>query len=208
LAKRFADDQTIFMQAQFSPVRRESLDRHSSSRTALVRILQNAFSGELAAAYAYRGHWKSLKNTDEIRGIQKIENEEWLHRDKVGEMLATLGAQPKKGKEIKMRLIGRTIGVLCHLIGWFLPMYFAGRLESQNIKEYADAAVHASVLGLTEYESELRVMSAVEKEHEVFFFNMVASHRLLPIIRLFFHWGWAEKVQAKTVEIEEPPNVI
>lgn len=190
------------------PVRRKPLDSHSSSRDALVHILQNAFSGELAAAYAYRGHWKSLKNADEIRNIQKIENEEWLHRDKVGEMLATLGAQPKQAKEIKMRLIGRTIGFLCHLIGWFLPMYFAGRLESQNIKEYADAAFHAGVLGLTEYESELMVMSAVEKEHELFFFGVVAGHKLLPIMRLFFHWGWEEKIQPKIVEIEEPPNTI
>jgi demethoxyubiquinone hydroxylase (CLK1/Coq7/Cat5 family) len=184
------------------------LDSHSNSRDALVRILQNAFSGELAAAYAYRGHWKSLKNADEIRSIQKIENEEWLHRDKVGEMLATLGAQPKQAKEIKMRLIGRIIGFLCHLIGWFLPMYFAGRLESQNIKEYADAAIHASVLGLTEYESELLVMSAVEKEHELFFFRVVAQHKLLPITRLFFHWGWEEKIQSKIIEIKEPPNTL
>jgi demethoxyubiquinone hydroxylase (CLK1/Coq7/Cat5 family) len=183
------------------------LDSHSNSHDALVQILQNAFSGELAAAYAYRGHWKSLKNTDEIRSIQKIENEEWLHRDKVGEMLATLGAQPKKGKEVKMRLIGRTIGMLCHLIGWFLPMYFAGRLESQNIKEYKDAALHAGELGLTAYESELMGMSAVEKEHELFFFNVIASHKLLPVMRRLFQWGWAEKIQPKAVELQDPPNL-
>jgi demethoxyubiquinone hydroxylase (CLK1/Coq7/Cat5 family) len=208
LAKRFAGDCQITYKALYSAIRRESLDSHSSSREALIHILQNAFSGELAAAYAYRGHWKSLKNADEIYSIQKIENEEWLHRDKVGEMLATLKAQPKKGKELKMRLIGRTIGMLCHLIGWFLPMYFAGRLESQNIKEYADAAFHARILGLTEYESELMVMSAVEKEHEIFFFNVVAEHKLLPIMRTLFHWGWAEKIQPQVVEFEEPPNVI
>jgi demethoxyubiquinone hydroxylase (CLK1/Coq7/Cat5 family) len=184
------------------------LDRHSSSRDALVGILQNAYSGELAAAYAYRGHWKSLKNADEIRSIQKIEDEEWRHRQKVGELLTALGAQPKKLKEIKMWLIGRSIGLLCHLIGWFLPMYFAGRLESQNIKEYADAAFHASELGLSEYGSELLVMSAVEKEHEIFFFTVVAGHRLLPFMRLFFHWGWAEKIQPKTVELEQPPKVM
>lgn len=184
------------------------MERQSSSRDALVRILQNAFSGELAAAYAYRGHWKSLKAADEIRGIQKIEDEEWRHRQKVGELLAALGARPKKLKEIKMWLIGRSIGVLCHLIGWFLPMYFAGRLESQNIKEYADAAFHASELGLPEYESELLVMSAVEKEHEIFFYTVVAGHRLLPFMRLLFHWGWAEKVQPKTVEFEDPPKVM
>jgi demethoxyubiquinone hydroxylase (CLK1/Coq7/Cat5 family) len=30
-------------------------------RAALVRVLQDAHAGELAAAYAYRGHWKSLR---------------------------------------------------------------------------------------------------------------------------------------------------
>jgi demethoxyubiquinone hydroxylase (CLK1/Coq7/Cat5 family) len=184
------------------------LDRDSSSHKALVRILQNAFSGELAAAYAYRGHWKSLKNGDEIRGIQKIENEEWHHRRKVGDMLEALGGRPKKLKELKMWLIGRSIGVLCHLIGWFLPMYFAGRLESQNIKEYADAADHAAQLGLGEYRGELLLMSAVEKEHEVFFFRVIAGHRLLPLTRRFFHWGWAEKVQPKPVQMETADPLI
>jgi demethoxyubiquinone hydroxylase (CLK1/Coq7/Cat5 family) len=189
-------------------MRREALDSQSRSREALVRILQNAFSGELAAAYAYRGHWKSLKNAEEIRGIQKIENEEWLHREKVGDMLATLGAQPNRTKELKMRLIGRTIGFACHLIGWFLPMYFAGRLESQNIKEYADAALHANQLDLTEYESELLVMSAVEREHEIFFFNVVARHKLLPFVRLFFRWGWPDKIPQPEGGLEEPPTAI
>jgi demethoxyubiquinone hydroxylase (CLK1/Coq7/Cat5 family) len=175
-------------------MRREPLDSQLRSQEALVRILQNAFSGELAAAYAYRGHWKSLKNGEEILSIQKIEHEEWLHREKVGNLLATLGARPRKTKEIKMRIIGRTIGFFCHLTGWFLPMYFAGRLESQNIKEYADAALHANQLGLKEYESELLVMSAVEREHEIFFFNVIANHRLLPLMRRVFKWGWPEKI--------------
>ena len=184
------------------------MESQSSSRDALVRILQNAFSGELAAAYAYRGHWKSLKNAEEIRGIQKIENEEWLHREKVGDILATLGARPNQTTELKMRIIGRTIGLSCHLKGWFLPMYVAGRLESQNIKEYADAAKHANELGLKEHGSELLVMSAVEREHEIYFFNVVARHKLLPLMRLFFHWGWPDKIPQQKGELDDPPTAI
>lgn len=47
------------------------------ARQRLVRILQNAYSGELAAGFAYRGHWKSVTDPLEKTRIQQIENEEW-----------------------------------------------------------------------------------------------------------------------------------
>ncbi|MEW6736932.1 MAG: ferritin-like domain-containing protein [Acidobacteriota bacterium] len=160
-----------------------------SNLTALVNILQLAYSGELAAAYAYRGHWKSLKNTAEISKIQQIENEEWLHREKVGCMLKYLNSQPKKSREIKSWVIGHTIGILCHLVGWFIPMYFAGKLESGNTKEYENAAIYARELNLLEFEKELYTMSVVEKEHENFFLNTIVGHRLLPLMIIIFKWG-------------------
>jgi demethoxyubiquinone hydroxylase (CLK1/Coq7/Cat5 family) len=42
-----------------------------NARQNLIRILQNAHAGELAAAFAYRGHWKSLKNSPEKTHIKK-----------------------------------------------------------------------------------------------------------------------------------------
>jgi demethoxyubiquinone hydroxylase (CLK1/Coq7/Cat5 family) len=160
-----------------------------SPRQLLISILQAAYSGELAAAHAYRGHWKSLKDSAEQEHIRRIEDEEWLHREKVGRILSELQAGPHRLKELKMLLIGRAIGLSCHLIGWFLPMYFAGRLESRNVNEYESAAQHARTLGLREFASELRTMAVVEKEHEVFFMQTVASHRLLPLMRKIFGWG-------------------
>ena len=53
----------------------------------LIRILQNAHAGEVAAAYAYRGHWKSLRESPEKARIKEIEAEEWDHRRRVGEWL-------------------------------------------------------------------------------------------------------------------------
>lgn len=158
-------------------------------RRHLIQILQSAYSGELAAGFAYRGHWKSLKNADECAAIQKIEHEEWVHRTRVGEMLASLGAAPLKYREARFWLIGRTIGLACHVIGWFLPMYFAGRLESGNVVEYEVAALHAGALGLKEFETDLLMMAGVEKEHEMFFLNAVVGHRLLPLVSTFFDWG-------------------
>jgi demethoxyubiquinone hydroxylase (CLK1/Coq7/Cat5 family) len=42
----------------------------------LILILKLAYSGERAAAYAYRGHWHSVRNPDERARIEAIENEE------------------------------------------------------------------------------------------------------------------------------------
>jgi len=162
---------------------------HPDSRSELIRILQGAYSGELAAGFAYRGHWKSVKNTDERAAIQKIENEEWVHRKRVGQMLAELGSAPLRHREAKLWMIGRSIGISCHLIGWFLPMYFAGRLESGNVIEYEDAAAHAAALGLETYEADLRVMATVEKEHELYFLGVIRGHRMLPLMHSIFNWG-------------------
>jgi hypothetical protein len=162
---------------------------HQGHRHDLIQILQGAYSGELAAGFAYRGHWKSVNNPNERAAIQKIEREEWIHRKRVGEMLASLGAGPRKLREAKLWVVGRAIGLACHLIGWFLPMYFAGRLESGNVIEYEVAASHAAALGLKEFEADLLVMAGVEKEHELFFSSVVAGHRLLPAISALFGWG-------------------
>ena len=164
------------------------MDREAHRRH-LIEILQGAYSGELGAGFAYRGHWKSVRNVTERTAIQKIEDEEWVHRKRVGEMLASLGGAPLKLREAKLWLIGRSIGLACHLIGWFLPMYFAGRLESGNVIEYEVAASHAGALGLKEFEADLLVMAGVEKEHELFFLNIIQGHRLLPFVSGMFGWG-------------------
>jgi rubrerythrin len=170
-------------------IREEFIMEQREHRERLVRILQNAYSGEQAAAYAYRGHWKSLEREEERERVRQIEDEEWYHRREVGSMLATLGGSPVRGKEIRTWLIGRVLGLLCHLIGWFLPMYFAGRLESNNTAEYEDAAAHADALGFDDFRRELLVMAEVEREHEIFFRSMVEHHRMLPYMRRVFGWG-------------------
>jgi len=68
-------------------------------------------------------------------------------------------------------------------------MYFAGRLESGNVQEYVDAANFAKELGMDECFVEMMEMSRVEGEHEVFFRQVVAKHRLLPLTRKIFRWS-------------------
>jgi demethoxyubiquinone hydroxylase (CLK1/Coq7/Cat5 family) len=161
----------------------------SDAKQSLIRILQNAHAGELAAAYAYRGHWKSVRNSKEKSRIKQIEQEEWEHRTGVLKWLHELDSEPRKLREAVFWTIGRSLGILCYVSGWFFPMYFAGRLESQNTQEYKDAAEFAAELGMDDCVKELLEMSLKELEHERYFSETVATHRLLPITRKFFRWS-------------------
>jgi rubrerythrin len=151
---------------------------------ALVAILKLAYSGELAAGLAYRGHGRAVSDPGERAGIRKIEDEEWHHRDLVGGMLKDLGSGPDPRREKRALAIGRVLGFLCHVSGWLPPMYGAGRLESRNIREYEAAARHAMEAGHPELVDCLLTMAEVEWEHERYFRGKVLSHRLgrrLPI---------------------------
>ncbi len=161
----------------------------TNARKNLIKILQSAYSGELAAAFAYRGHWKSVKNPDEKRSIKTIEEEEWEHRECVLGWLNEMNARPNKMREAIFWTIGRSLGILCFVSGWFFPMYFAGRLESQNTQEYDDAAKFAQELDMKSCAKDMLKMSEKELEHEEFFRRMVAHHRLLPITKRIFRWS-------------------
>ena len=156
----------------------------SDDRANLIALLQLAFSGEKAAGYAYRGHWKSVSKPEERERIAVIEEEEWHHRSLVGEMLAALGSGPDPVREFRAGIIGKTLGFLCHLSGWFCPMYGAGKLESRNIREYESAARFALGSGQDQYVDCLLTMAEVEWEHEHYFRSRVLSHwlsRCIPV---------------------------
>lgn len=144
----------------------------------LISILQLAYSAELAAAYAYRGHWRSVSNQDERARIKQIEDEEWHHRRLVGEMLTKLGERPSRRREIRSWIVGRTLGFGCHLMGWLAPMYAAGRLESRNVREYETAARYALECNHSEFVDCLLTMAEVEWEHEFYFRSCVLAHPL------------------------------
>jgi rubrerythrin len=145
-------------------------------RQLLVALLQLAYSGELAAAYAYRGHWHSLRDANERTRIEEIEIEEWHHRKLVGDMLVSLDSRPSAMREARAAIIGRALSVLCHLSGWLAPMYGAGKLESKNIREYETAARHARNCGRNDLVDCLLTMAEIEWDHEHYFRSRVLSH--------------------------------
>ena len=156
-----------------------------NSTALLINILQLAYSGELAAAYAYRGHWKSVCDPGERRRIEEIENEEWHHRKLVGEMLKGLHAGPDQARERRAAIIGRVLGFICHVSGWLAPMYGAGRLEGRNIREYETAARFAHDCGRDDLIDCLLTMAETEWEHERYFRERVLTHRLAKHIPLW-----------------------
>jgi demethoxyubiquinone hydroxylase (CLK1/Coq7/Cat5 family) len=167
------------------------------ARANLIRQLQNAYSGELAAAFAYRGHWHSVSHPGERAHIHQIEAEEWHHRDLVGGLLRDLGARPRRMREAVFYVIGRVLGVMCHLSGWFAPMYGAGRLERHNIVEYEDAAQFAQACGREDFIDCLLTMAEVEWEHELYFRSKVMGHRLLRWIKVWDPAPPKETIRAK-----------
>ena len=172
---------------------------------ALIRTLQNAYSGELAAAFAYHGHWNSVSDPEESARIRQIEEEEWHHRELVGGMLRDLGSGPRRMREAVFWLIGRVLGAMCHVSGWFLPMYGAGRLERRNIVEYEDAARFALACGHEELIECLLTMAEVEWDHENYFRGRVTGHRLLRVFRLWDAAPAKETIRAAYIRIGTSP---
>jgi rubrerythrin len=157
----------------------------ASDLAHLIRELQNAHAGELAAGFAYRGHWRSVRDSAERDRIRQIEEEEHHHRRLVAGILRDLGASPRPLREAVFFTIGKVLGALCHVTGWFLPMYGAGRLERRNIMEYERAAMYAVRCGHEELIECLLEMAELEWEHEKYFRERVIGHRML---RLFPLW--------------------
>jgi len=104
-------------------------------------------------------------------------------------MLSTLGARPRRPRELLMAATGRFFGLLCHVGGFFGPMYAAGRLEAMNVGQYRTARDNAELLGLDACVSELEAMRVEEDRHERFFGDQIRDHPLLPIASRLMGWS-------------------
>jgi hypothetical protein len=171
------------------------MDRVGQVRARFVRLLQLAYSGELGAALAYRGHAASVADADERVRIKAIRLEELDHRTRVGSMLTALGARPDAVLEVRNRCIGTAIALFCRVGGWFLPMYGAGWLERRNIVEYERAARLGLVCGATEHVDDLLEMAEVEWEHERYFREKAAGHPFARLLRVWRGPGAKEDIR-------------
>lgn len=155
----------------------------------LEKLLQKAYSAEKAAAYAYIGHAASVKNPAEKVAIKQIEEDEWNHRQEVLHIMSYYNIPVSKTYERKYAVIGRTISASCYVIGWFMPFFFAGKLESGNVCEYFRMKQYFNSLGIRHWDAVLYEMGMKEKEHEVYFLNKIKESTVLPYFERLFNWG-------------------
>ncbi len=159
----------------------------------LVCSLRTAYSAEKAAAFAYIGHAGSLRDPNEKAAVKNIENDEWEHRYQVGKLLEHYGIKPSRWLELKFHVIGRCISASCHVIGRFMPYFFAGKLESGNVCEYFVMIRYFHSLGITEHDDLLYAMGVKEKEHEDYFMELVKDEPWFPLFERVFNWGPARR---------------
>jgi len=155
----------------------------------LVSSLRKAYSAEKAAAFAYQGHAGSVKNKDEKIEIRQIELDEWHHRKEVLAIMQEYNIPISKYYEFRFHIIGKIISMACYVIGWFMPFYFAGRLESGNVCEYFRMMQYFHELGIIKHNQVLYEMGIKEKEHEVYFLGKIKDRRMLPLFEKIFTWG-------------------
>lgn len=160
-----------------------------SLQPELINLLQLAYSAERAASFAYQGHAGAVNVLEDKTRIKEIENDEWQHRAEVLRIMQEYEVRVSAYYEIKYYLIGKIICYSCYVIGWFMPMYFAGRLESGNVSEYFNMKELFNQLNITRHDAILIEMGMKEKEHEVFFLSKIRSHKWLPLFEKVFSWG-------------------
>ncbi|MDQ3111693.1 MAG: ferritin-like domain-containing protein [Bacteroidota bacterium] len=155
----------------------------------LVQLLKQAYSAEKAAAFAYIGHAGAVKNPEEKKAIRQIELDEWGHREEVLKIMKQYDVPVSKFYEFRFYIIGKMIWWACYVIGWFMPFYFAGRLESGNVCEYFRMKQFFNSLGIKEHDKVLYEMGIKEKEHEVYFLEQIKNKKLTPFFEKLFSWG-------------------
>ncbi|MEQ8838788.1 MAG: ferritin-like domain-containing protein [Lacipirellulaceae bacterium] len=172
---------------------------------ALVELLQLAYSAEKAAAFAYIGHAGSVKDAEAKEVIKQIELDEWGHRETVLAIMQEYDIPISRYKEVKYHIIGKIISASCYVIGWFMPYYFAGRLESGNVCEYFVAMHYFNDLGITKHDDALYEMGMKEKEHEVYFQKSLENNGMLPLFEKIF--GWGENSSYNDIDLENKYSV-
>lgn len=158
----------------------------------LVDLLKRAYSAEKAASFAYQGHAGAVKSKEEKIAIRQIELDEWNHRAEVLAIMKQYNVPVSTFYEVKFWIIGKLIAVSCYVIGWFMPFYFAGRLESGNVCEYFRMKQYFNSLGIREHDKLLYEMGMKEKEHEVYFLEQIKDKKMLPFFQKLFFWGKEE----------------
>lgn len=144
-------------------------------KNKFIKMLQHAHAGELAAYYAYQGHWESLKNPKERAMVKWIQEEELEHVKEIEKMLYLMKAQPSKYRDFIFTVIGKTLSKLCKVTGYFMPMVGALLIEKIGVANYKEMIKVACKLHLFPFVKTLHSMWQTEIEHEEYFKSKTLS---------------------------------
>jgi hypothetical protein len=170
----------------------------------LVKLLQTAYSAEKAAAFAYQGHAGAVRDKAEKSAIHQIELDEWNHRKEVLAIMQQYNIPISKYYEFRFHVLGKIISGSCYILGWFMPFYFAGRLESGNVCEYFRMIHFFHEVGIKEHDELLYEMGIKEKEHEIYFLGKIKGKKLLPFFEKLFSWGGRKSFNDVDLEKKYP----
>lgn len=138
-------------------------------RKKLIRELQKAHAGEIAAYFAYDGHWKSAKSLSDKSAILSIQMEEMEHILVTKKYLAILGARSSRNRDALFYIIGRIASALCYIAGERLPLIGARLIETIGVTNYKEMVLLAAEENFPNMALKFQHMAQAEKAHERFF---------------------------------------
>ncbi|MCO4744304.1 MAG: demethoxyubiquinone hydroxylase family protein [Proteobacteria bacterium] len=137
--------------------------------------LKVAYSTEIGASTAYRGHSAATSDPDVAAHIAFIETEELRHRARVGEMMEALDARPFIVLEWLFLAIGTVVGLGCYVWGEWASAFGAAQFEVGGVGDYRRAAKAARRVDREDLAVELDAMEQDEADHRAFFLALARS---------------------------------
>lgn len=148
----------------------------------LLFHLRVAYSTELGASRAYRGHSRATRDPELARYIAGVEQDELHHRAFVAILLERYGARPFYPLEALFFCIGTVVGLGCHVWGDWASAFGAAQLELGGMGDYRRAAAAARRLGKHALAVQLDAMGEQEAAHRRFFQALARSRLPLPLV--------------------------
>lgn len=142
--------------------------------------LRVAYSTEIGAVTAYRGHAAATRDPVVASLIRSIEQDERHHRVEVGKLLERFDAQPFVWLDLLYTLIGTVVGFGCHFWGPWASAFGAAQFEFGGVGDYRRAARAARAIGNPELAAQLETYQAQEAAHRAFFLDLARATFPIP----------------------------
>ncbi|MBX2798326.1 MAG: demethoxyubiquinone hydroxylase family protein [Myxococcales bacterium] len=135
----------------------------------LIFHLKVAYSTEIGASTAYRGHAAATRHPDVAADIRRIEQDELRHRASVGQLLEAFEARPWWWLEAVFTVVGTVIGAGCHVWGGWASAFGAAQFELGGAGDYRRAAAAAQAAGHDDLVARLELYKEQEEAHRRYF---------------------------------------